>query len=73
VAIAKALEMNRSLESLVIYDNNIETEGIAAFAKALETNTTLQRLDFNRLDDIGREFWAGIDEALEWNRIQSEP
>ena len=65
-ALAKALEINSSLQVLEIRDNEIGEIGAIALAKALETNSSLQALDMgdNAIGDTGA---IALAKALEKN------
>ena len=56
-ALAKALEYNSSLTSLVLGTNSIGDPGAQALAKALDHNSSLKWLDlsWNSIGDEGKE------------------
>eukprot|EP00808_Paulinella_micropora_P012297 g43990.t1 len=66
--IAKALEVNKNLQTLWIASNNIGDKAAAAFADALKVNTTLTslRLSTNGISDAGAQ---AMGEALRINPI----
>ena len=57
LAIAKALEVNGVLKTLVLYGNNIRAEGAAAIAEALRGNGVLTELNlqYNKMGDEGKK------------------
>jgi hypothetical protein len=70
-AIADALKVNHSLETLYLNDNNIGDDGAKAIADALKDNKSLDKLDLddNKIDDDGAK---AIADALKVNhRLES--
>jgi hypothetical protein len=64
-ALALALAHNRSLNKLVLTNNDITAEGAVALAEALKTNTTLTSLDlaFNAIGDEGLKAFGAMLEV----------
>jgi len=71
MALAKALETNESLESLILFVNSMGPEVAAAIARALERNQTLKHLTLFH-SNIGPEGAAAISMALERNHTLTE-
>jgi len=71
VEMAKALETNTSLRSLVMLDNHITDKGCMALAKTLTVNQTIERLDLssNHITDTGCQALAN---SLASNRSLKE-
>jgi len=55
LGMAKALETNTSLRSLIMLDSNITNRGCIALSNMLAVNKTIERLDlsYNRISDAG--------------------
>eukprot|EP00808_Paulinella_micropora_P006942 g64641.t1 len=66
-AVAKGLQANKVLQTLIIAGNNIGDQGAAAFADALKANKVLQSLNIagNNIGDQGAEAFA---DALKVNK-----
>ena len=54
VALAAALKVNNSLKELHLSNNDITNEGLGCLIKALEENTTLDKLCIKYPDDDSR-------------------
>ncbi|KAA6379912.1 MAG: hypothetical protein EZS28_024561 [Streblomastix strix] len=54
IAIAKALQTNRTLLSIILWNNKITSVGVEVLVNALLTNRTLQHLDLG-MNKIGKE------------------
>lgn len=65
-AIARALEVDATLVSLDLRNNNVGPEGAKALARALRRNRTLRRLDL-RWNEIGGAGVLAFREALQGN------
>ncbi len=50
LAFAKALQINHTLQTLVLGDNTIHADGARAIFESLKTNSTLHTLDLSRTD-----------------------
>ncbi|CAM9533339.1 unnamed protein product, partial [Discosporangium mesarthrocarpum] len=68
--LASALEVNRSLTSLVLCNNNISQQGAAVLARALHINNTLKDLDL-RWNHVGNPGARALHECLEVNKAIS--
>ena len=66
IKIAKALEINNTLTTLNLPQNNISNIGATALAKALKINNTLTTLNLQQ-NDIGDEGVFALAEALKTN------
>ena len=66
VALAKAIEITRTLTYFALSGGEIGDTGVLALAKAMESNSTLTELDLSR-NDIGDSGAAALAEAMKRN------
>ena len=64
ILIASDLHMSTELRALNLRSNPLSVEGAQAIGVALRTNSTLQRLELNKQNQMGTEGYRAIFEAL---------